>query len=70
MTIDKSVLVLGVGPDQGLGVALCKKFANEGYKVFPYTINNPRDIEEMLNLKVDGIITDFPERVKKALSSN
>ena len=25
---------MGVGPDQGLGVALCKKFAEEGYKVF------------------------------------
>ena len=31
---EKSVLVLGVGPDQGLGVALCKQFAEEGYKVF------------------------------------
>ena len=30
---NKSVLVLGVGPDQGLGVALCKKFAEEGYEV-------------------------------------
>ena len=34
MIKEKSVLVLGVGPDQGLGVALCKKFAEEGYKVF------------------------------------
>ena len=34
MIKEKSVLVLGVGPDQGLGVALCKQFAEEGYKVF------------------------------------
>ena len=34
MAKEKSVLVLGVGPDQGLGVALCKKFAEEGYTVF------------------------------------
>ena len=27
MIKEKSVLVLGVGPDQGLGVALCKQFA-------------------------------------------
>ena len=31
---NQSVLVLGVGPEQGLGVALCKKFAEEGYQVF------------------------------------
>lgn len=30
----RSVLVLGVGPEQGLGVALCKSFAEEGYEVF------------------------------------
>ena len=31
---DRSVLVLGVGPEEGLGVALCKAFAAEGYSVF------------------------------------
>ena len=34
MEKNKSVIVLGVGPKQGLGVALCKKFAEEGYMVF------------------------------------
>ena len=34
MTKNKSVLVLGVGPEEGLGVALCKAFANAGYDVF------------------------------------
>ena len=33
MEKENSVLVLGVGPDQGLGVALCKKFAEEGFAV-------------------------------------
>lgn len=27
-------LVLGVGPEKGLGAALCKRFANEGHHVF------------------------------------
>ena len=34
MQKDRSVLVLGVGPEEGLGVALCKAFAAEGYSVF------------------------------------
>ena len=32
MGINKSVLVLGVGPERGLGVALCKVFAEAGYQ--------------------------------------
>ena len=34
MQEDRSVLVLGVGPEEGLGVALCKAFASEGYSIF------------------------------------
>ena len=34
MQEDRSVLVLGVGTEEGLGVALCKAFAAEGYSVF------------------------------------
>ena len=44
---NKSVLVLGVGPEQGLGVALCKKFAEEGYDV----IGCGRNSENMSSLK-------------------
>lgn len=29
----------------------------------PYTINNREDVERMLDLGVDGIITDYPDRV-------
>jgi glycerophosphoryl diester phosphodiesterase len=47
-----------------------KKIQQAGYKVFPYTINNPMDIQKMLFLKVDGIITDYPERVNEALSAD
>ncbi|MCK0124501.1 hypothetical protein MWU76_08810 [Gelidibacter sp. F2691] len=36
-------------------------------KVIPWTVNNEEDIAQMLLLHVDGIITDYPERVLKAL---
>lgn len=34
-----------------------------GFKVYPYTINEPEDIQSMRIMGVDGIITDYPERL-------
>ncbi|USN53315.1 MAG: glycerophosphodiester phosphodiesterase [Candidatus Nomurabacteria bacterium] len=36
-----------------------------GYKVFAWTVNTPRDIRRMLQLKVDGIITNYPDRIQE-----
>lgn len=35
----------------------------EGLKIFPWTVNEPADIQRMKELGVDGIITNFPERL-------
>lgn len=37
-----------------------------GLKVFVYTVNKPSDIARMRALGVDGVFTDFPERVKES----
>ena len=69
--IAKRLNALAINPNfKTLNLNNVKKIQKEGFKVFPYTINNMKDIEEMLNLEVDGIITDFPERVRKVLSPN
>ncbi len=34
-----------------------------GFKVFVYTVNEPSDINQMQSLQVDGIFTNYPERV-------
>jgi glycerophosphoryl diester phosphodiesterase len=34
-----------------------------GYEVFAYTANDPRDIAWLRQLQVDGIISDYPDRV-------
>jgi glycerophosphoryl diester phosphodiesterase len=34
-----------------------------GYRVFVYTVNEPADLERLRALGVDGVFTDFPERV-------
>ena len=35
---------------------------NNDFKIYTWTVNNKRDISKMKSLKVDGIITDFPDR--------
>ncbi|MDB6175294.1 MAG: glycerophosphodiester phosphodiesterase [Chthoniobacteraceae bacterium] len=37
-----------------------------GLKVLPYTVNSPAEIARMRALGVDGIFTDFPDRVRPA----
>ncbi|WP_264538153.1 glycerophosphodiester phosphodiesterase family protein [Flavobacterium sp. N1736] len=36
-------------------------------RIIPWTVNEDKDIDHMLNLKVDGIITDYPEKVLRKL---
>ena len=35
-----------------------------GFKVYTYTVNDPGDINQMKDFGVDGIFSDYPERVK------
>ena len=34
-----------------------------GFLVYPWTVNAPEDVARMIELGVDGLITDYPERV-------
>jgi len=36
--------------------------ARKGMKVIPWTVNDPDDMQALIELGVDGIITDFPDR--------
>jgi glycerophosphoryl diester phosphodiesterase len=38
-----------------------------GLKIIPWTVNERADIERILKLGVDGIISDYPDRVREAL---
>jgi glycerophosphoryl diester phosphodiesterase len=40
-----------------------------GLVVVPWTVNDPAQIERMLDLGVDGIISDRPDRVREAMKS-
>ena len=41
------------------------KIQKAGFKVYPWTVNKPEEINALIALGVDGIITDFPERVPR-----
>lgn len=39
-----------------------------GCEVYVWTVNDPREMESLLELGVDGLITDFPERLSQLLN--
>ena len=36
---------------------------SSGFLVYSWTINRPKDVKRAIQLGVDGIITDFPDRI-------
>ena len=42
---------------------LVKKCREKGMKIVPWTVDTPEDIKRMIDLKVDAIISNYPDRV-------
>jgi len=40
-----------------------------GYKLFPYTVNDKDEMKKLISLGVDGIITDYPDKLKNILNN-
>lgn len=38
-----------------------EKYHNLGYKIFPWTVNDPKEMENLMKLGIDGLITDRPD---------
>lgn len=47
--------------------ALVKEAQGLGLKVVPWTINTPADMERLMVWGVDGIITDYPDRLRELM---
>ena len=43
--------------------ALVKRCKEMGIKMVPWTVDNPEDIKRMIDLKVEAIISNYPDRV-------
>ena len=62
--IGKQLKAVAINPDyKTLNQSLVQKLKQEGFAVYPWTVNESEVIEEMKKLRVDGIITDYPERI-------
>lgn len=49
--------------------ALVKEAQALGLKVMPWTINSPADMERLIGWGVDGLITDYPDRLRAVMQS-
>lgn len=50
-----------------LDAAQVKEAQRQGLRVLAWTVNDPAQIEQVLDLGVDGIVTDRPDRVRDAM---
>lgn len=47
--------------------ALAQKAQSLGLKVVPWTVNTAKDLQAVIDLKVDGLISDYPDRARALL---
>src|SRR5262249_40303218 len=40
-----------------------------GLKVVPWTVNEVEELERVIDLKVDGLISDYPDRARKVMAA-
>jgi len=51
-----------------VGKGLVDRCHEAGVKVLPWTVNSIKDMKYLINLGVDGIVTDYPNLYKQALN--
>ena len=65
LEVAKALTATAINPDyKTLTASAVKTMHTAGYKVYPWTVNTPKAITQMKRLGVDGIITDYPERIR------
>ena len=58
-----SSYAIGVGPDYSdLDEQMVQKLHNYNLKVHPYTVNTEKDMQQMLNIGVDGVFSNYIDK--------
>ncbi len=56
---------VAINPDfEKLTMENAEEIHRAGFKIYTWTVNEPEEIERAKEMGVDGIITNFPERIK------
>lgn len=62
----KQVNAIALNPNKNfITKEIVNNIQSNNIKVYPYTINTPRNIRRVRSMGVDAIITDYPERIKR-----
>ena len=65
MKIAQELKAEAINPNfKDLDAETVKKIKAEGFKIYTWTVNEPKDIDLMESYGVEGIITNYPERIK------
>ena len=73
MTLENAIIIesnaIGVGPE----TTVTKEYLNFAHEnnieVWKWTVNKEDEMQRLIDLGLDGIITDFPDKALKKLSS-
>ena len=64
IAIGKKLNAIAINPDyKSLDKNNIEKIKKAGFKIYPWTVNTHENIINLIDLSIDGIITDYPERV-------
>ncbi|MFI8604936.1 glycerophosphodiester phosphodiesterase [Cellulophaga baltica] len=65
LPLAKELKAVAINPDfEKLTLAIADEIKAAGFKIYPWTVNEPDAIDEMIQIGVDGVFTNFPERIK------
>ena len=64
--VAQQLKAVAINPDfKSLTAENVDKIHKQKLKIYPWTVNTEEDIQKMIDLGVDGIISDFPDRIQK-----
>ena len=69
LSLDENLALLGFTPQiyspnhQLVDTQLVQGVHQRAMQLIPWTVNEPTDMQRLISLGVDGIITDYPNRI-------